>query len=137
MNRKSIRELAFKFLYSLEIQKEYNEDMLSTFFENNEIDDSEAIEYITDVAKGVESNIEKINELIKLNLKKDWDIKRISKIDLALLKLSIYEIFYTDIPFKVAINEVVELAKTYGDDASPAFINGMLAEIVKLKEKKW
>ena len=133
MNRKAIRDLAFKFLYSIEIQKEYSDDNLKLFLENNEIDDEEAIEYITNTTKGVESNIEKINELIKANLKKDWDIKRISKIDLALLKLSIYEIFYTDIPFKVAINEVVELAKTYGDDSSPSFINGMLAEIVKNK----
>lgn len=133
MNRKAIRDLAFKFLYSMEIQKEYSEDNLKLFLENNEINDEEAIEYVTNVAKGVESNIEKINELIITNLKKDWDIKRISKIDLALLKLSIYEIFYTDIPFKVAINEVVELAKTYGDEASPAFVNGMLAEMVKNK----
>lgn len=133
MNRKAIREFAFKFLYSMEIQKEYSDESLTLFFENNEIEDKEAIEYITNVASGVETNIEKINELIIANLKKDWTIKRISKIDLALLKLSIYEIFYTDIPFKVAINEVVELAKAYGDDASPAFINGMLAEIVKNK----
>lgn len=53
--------------------------------------------------------------------------------NLALLKLAIYEIQYKEIPFKVAINEAVELAKTYGEESSPVFINGILASIVKEK----
>ena len=75
-----------------------------------------------------------IIELIKKNLKQDWKIERISKVTLAILKLAIYEILYTETPFKVVINEVVELAKKYGDDASPNFINGILASIVKESE---
>ena len=133
MNRTATRELAFKFLYGVEIQKDSSESQIDLFFENNEIDDTEAKKYVVDIVRGIETNIDNIISLISKNLKKDWEIKRISKIDLALLKLSIYEIMYTEIPFKVAINEVVELAKTYGDDTSPAFINGVLAEIVKLK----
>ena len=71
---------------------------------------------------------------ISENLKKDWKLERISKINLVLLKLAIYEILYTETPFKVVINEVVELAKKYGDDTSPNFINGILASIVKESE---
>lgn len=66
-------------------------------------------------------------------MKKDWNLERISKVNLALLKLAIYEIQYKEIPFKVAINEAVELAKTYGEESSPVFINGILASIVKEK----
>ena len=68
------------------------------------------------------------------NLKKDWKIERISKVDLVLLKLAIYEMLYTDTPYKVAINEVIEIAKRYGEDNSPNFINGILASIVKESE---
>ena len=60
-----------------------------------------------------------------------WKLDRISKINIALLKLSIYEIIYTDVPYKVAINEAVELAKKYGEDKSKNFVNGILASIVK------
>ena len=69
-------------------------------------------------------------ELIEKNLKAEWKIERISKIDLAILKLAIYEIKYKDIPFKVVINEAVELAKKYGEDTSKNFVNGILASVV-------
>ena len=68
------------------------------------------------------------------NLKKDWKIERISKIDLVLLKIAIYEILFTQTPYKVAINEVVEISKKYGEDNSSNFINGILASIVKESE---
>ena len=69
--------------------------------------------------------------MISKNLKKDWKLERISKTNIAILKLAIYEIKYADTPFKVAINEAVELAKKYGEDSSSAFVNGILASIVK------
>ena len=56
---------------------------------------------------------------------------RISKVDLSILKLAIYEIKYKEIPFKVVINEAVELAKKYGEDSSKNFVNGILASVVK------
>ena len=59
---------------------------------------------------------------------------RISKIDFAILELAIYELIYTDIPFKVTINEAVELAKKYGDEHAKSFVNGILASIVKEKK---
>ncbi|MNS88898.1 hypothetical protein D3C72_1228910 [compost metagenome] len=69
--------------------------------------------------------------MISKNLKADWDINRISKVNSSLLKLAIYEIKYKNIPYKVVINEVVELSKKYGDDNSKGFINGVLASIIK------
>ena len=131
MNRTAIREQAFKLIYSLEIQKQNNlQEAIDLFLESNEIEDKSAKEYINDAILGIEKNKEKIVEQIEKNLKKDWKIHRISKIDLAILKLAIYEIQYKELPFKVVINEAVELAKKYGEDSSKNFINGILASIV-------
>ena len=66
-----------------------------------------------------------------MNLKDEWKLSRISKMDLAILKLAIYEIKFSDVPYKVSINEAVELAKKYGEDKSKNFVNGVLASIVK------
>ena len=70
-------------------------------------------------------------QLIEKNLKADWKLDRISKIDLSLLKLAIYEIKYKKIPYKVAINECLELSKKYGEESSKNFVNGILASVVK------
>lgn len=132
MNRSSAREVAFKLIYSLEVQKEENnEELIELFFENNEIGDAKAKNYILEIIKGIEANKSEIIKLIEENLKSDWSIERVSKIDLALIKLGIYEIVYTETPYKVVINEVVELAKQYGEKTSKSFINGILASVVK------
>lgn len=132
MNRSAIRELAFRLIYSREIQKEENiDEQIELFLEGNEIKDKNAIEYINDVVKGIESNKEEILSLIEKNLKSDWKLERISKVDLSLLKLAIYEIKHKNLAFKIVINEVVELAKKYGEDQSKNFVNGILASIVK------
>ena len=124
--------LAFKLQYSLEIQKvENKEEQIETFTENNEINNNIAIDYIKDAILGIDKNEKAIDELIKSNLKSDWKIERISKIDLSILKLAIYEIKYKELPYKVVINEAVELAKKYGEETSPKFINGILASIIK------
>jgi N utilization substance protein B len=131
MKRSEIRELAFKLIYSLEIQKNENlEEQIELYVENNNIEEKSAIEYIKDCIYGISKNEEEINKIIEGSLSSDWKIDRISKINLSLLKLAIYEIKYKDIPYKVEINEVVELAKTYGEDTSSKFINGALAKVV-------
>ena len=132
MNRSSMRENAFKLIYSLEIQKpDLIEEQIDLFFESNEIKEKEEIKYINDVIFGIENNKKEILNDIEQNLKEDWKLNRISKMDLSILKLAIYEIKYTQIPYKVAINEAVELAKKYGEDKSKNFVNGILASVVK------
>ena len=132
MNRSEIREQAFKLIYSLEIQrKEGLEEQIELYIESNNIVNKAAIEYIKDAVFGIEKHKKEILEKIENHLKAEWKIDRISKIDLAILKLAIYEIKYKEIPFKVVINEAVELAKKYGEDSSKNFINGILASIIK------
>lgn len=132
MNRTAIREQTFKLIYSLEIQKQEDlEEAIELYEVSNEITDQKAKAYIADAIFGIEKNKDEIIHQIEKNLKSDWKLARISKIDLAILKLAIYELKYTDIPFKVAINEAVELAKKYGEDSSKNFVNGVLASVVK------
>ena len=132
MKRSAIRELAFRWIYSLEIQKlEDLEEQVELYLECNEVEENEAKEYIKDAIFGIKQNINEIQGLIEKNLKADWRIDRISKIDLSLLKLAIYEIKYKKIPYKVAINECLELSKKYGEESSKNFVNGILASVVK------
>ena len=136
MKRSAIRELAFKLLYSMEIQQDNSQEQIDLYIENSDITDEEIKTYILNVTNGIKEHYEEIINIISNNLKQDWKLDRISKINLAILKLSIYEIKYTDIPYKVAINEAVELAKKYGEETSSTFINGVLANIVKVGEDK-
>ena len=132
MTRSEIREAAFKLIYSLEIQKvEDLEEAIELYIESNDITNKSEIEYIKDEVLGIEKNKDEIEKKIKEHLKSDWKIERISKMDLSILKLAIYEIKYKELPFKVVINEAVELAKKYGEDSSKNFVNGILASIVK------
>ena len=132
MNRSEIREQAFKLMYSMEIHQDENlDEQVELFLESNNITDKNAIEYIKDAVFGIEKNDKEILDEISKYLKSDWKIDRISKIDLTILKLAIYEIKFKELPFKVAINEAVELAKKYGEDNSKKFVNGVLANVVK------
>ncbi|HOZ54687.1 MAG TPA: transcription antitermination factor NusB [Clostridia bacterium] len=130
MNKSAIRETTFKILYSLEVQKDEGEEAIELFFNENDVQEK-AKQEIREEIVGIITNSEQIVSFITKNLKSDWKINRISKVDNALLKLAIYEIIYKKIPFKVVINEVVELAKIYGEDSSASFINGVLASVVK------
>lgn len=136
MNISSMREMAFQCIYSLEVQKQkMSEDYIDLFIESEGITDKNAQNYIKTIAMGVASHEEEIESFIASNLKKDWNINRISKIDLSLLKLAIYEIQYKKLEYKIVINEAVELAKKYGEENSANFINGVLASVVKELEE--
>ncbi len=77
---------------------------------------------------GIIDNLDEINEKIKQN-SQGWDIERIDKVDLAILRLAIYEMLFDDVPVKVAINEAIELSKEYSSEKSYRFINAVLGKI--------
>ena len=132
MNRSESREEAFKLLYSLQMQSDYDlEEQIQFFIDEENITDNNAIKYINETIRGIDQNNEQIENNVKENIKSNWSISRISRIDLTLLKLGIYEILYSKLPYKVVVNEIVELAKKYGDDSSKSFVNGVLASIIK------
>ena len=131
MEEMSRRELAFCYIYSQEIQGQNSKAQVKLFLDSTEVEDGRAREYVKEVASGIKENDEEITNMIAKNLKSGWTIDRISTVDLALLKLAIYEIKYKQVPFKIIINEVVNMAKKYGEETSPSFINGVLAKIVE------
>jgi len=131
MKRTQTRELTFRLIYSSEVQKEMEEEQVTLFLQENAIEEKEEVEYINNVYQGIKENREEITTLIATNLKEKWTMDRISKIDLSILEVAIFELIYAKLPYKVAINEAVELAKKYGDDSSKSFVNGILASIVK------
>ncbi len=130
MNRSAMREIAFQFLYGAEIQKELKIEQIELFLKNMETENDLLKEYVNNIVTGIIEHNDEIKNKIEENLKPDWQIERVSKVNLALLKLAIFEINFQGLPYKAIINEVVELAKKYGGDTSQQFINGVLASIV-------
>lgn len=131
MSRKKARDNVFKCIYQIEYGFTTEQILKNCFVENENNEDE--ILYITKTLNGVTDKIKEIDEMILANLK-NWSIDRIAKIDLAILRLAVYEVKYDDsIPYKVAINEAVELCKMYSTDESPSFVNGVLAKIVENK----
>ena len=88
MKRTMMRELAFQLLYQLEIQKELNEEVIEIFCNTNDIANEEAKNYIKEMVNGIQKNEKNITKVIQKNLKQDWKIERISKVDIAILKLA-------------------------------------------------
>lgn len=132
MNRRKSREVAMKLVFEMSIRKEGYNSTLETFLENLETDSKELdMEYIQRILKGVEENIDIINKKIEENLI-GWKLYRLSKIDLAILKLAVYELLFEDeIPEKVTLNEAIELAKKFSEEKSASFINGVLDSVTK------
>ena len=131
MNRRKSREIAMKLLFEMSINKESYEDIIESFKENTDVDLNEIdLPYITKVLAGINENGKEIDKNIEKHLIK-WKLDRLSKMNLAILRISTYEIlFEEEIPNIVSVNEGIELAKKYGEDSSPAFINGILAKMI-------
>jgi N utilization substance protein B len=94
-------------------------------------------EFAVELVKTVMDNIKEIDEIIP-NYLKNWKFDRILSIDRNILRMGVAELcFRTDIPYKVTINEAIELAKRFGDEKSGGFINGVLDNIVKHEHVKY
>lgn len=131
MTRREIREQVFKMLFRVEF---YNQEEMS---EQIALCEDDACSWKekdkTYIFEKVEKIFEKLEEIdAKINeVSEGWKTGRMGKVDLTLIRLAVYEMLYEeDVPAKVAINEAVELAKQYGTDNSPSFVNGVLAKLV-------
>ncbi len=129
--RSEARDAAFTQIFQISMHEDDMDVVLSELLrERPECETN--LGYITQVTDGVMQHNGELEETIKKHLKKGWSLSRISKPSLAVLKLAIYEMKYVDdVPAKVAINEAVELAKRYGSDDDPNFVNGLLASVYK------
>ena len=128
MSRKLAREMAVCFLFQVEFQKENIKEQVEDFIDSYG-ESAYDKDYFLEIINGVLNSLKEIDELIESKAK-DWTIERISKMDLPILRVAIYEIKHReDIPVGVSINEAVELAKKYGSDDSSRFINGLLGQV--------
>ena len=129
MTRRQIRENIFRALFRIEFHCGEDRDEQFALFhdELGEIEEKDFI-YIKDKCADIFNHLEEIDAQIN-EKSTGWKTSRMSKADLAIIRLAVYEIKYEEeMPVKVAINEAIELAKQYGTDDSAAFVNGLLAK---------
>lgn len=131
MSRRELREQIFKMLFRAEFYEESElSEQLSMFFEELDRKEDKDTAYIQHKFEDIMSHLSEIDQMIN-DAAKGWKTSRMAKVDLTLIRLAVYEIkFEEDIPTGVAINEAVELAKSYGTDDSASFVNGILAKLV-------
>lgn len=128
MTRREAREQAFCILFE---QAAGGETVDSILQAASEARDFVPNSFAESEAYGVEENREKLDKIISENIR-GWSLRRLSKVTLALLRLSIYEMLYDDgIPVSVSINEAVELAKNYGGKDDASYLNGVLSSVAK------
>lgn len=126
--RRKARVLAFQTLYSWDINKEPIEELLTFSWKKEEIS-GDISDFARLLVRGTVENIEKIDQAIRKNIR-NWDFDRLAKVDLAILRLAVFEIlFRDDVPHGVSINEAIEIGKSFGADESYKFINGVLDNI--------
>jgi len=132
------RTLAFQVLYSSHFVDADNPMDIGTLFDLNPLvkeEDSEtACDFARDLVIGVDAQRAKLDDIIQAQTQ-HWKIERIAIVELSILRLSLYEMMFTDIPVKAAINEAIELSKTFGDDKSRSFVNGILDGAAKKLKK--
>lgn len=132
MSRREIRELIFKMLFRVEFYQgpEYEEQLALFFAEQEEQGMQEKDRsYMGHKCRDIVDKLEQIDAWIN-DKSKGWKTSRMGKVELSIIRLAVYEIkFEEDIPTGVAINEAVELAKKFGTEDAPAFVNGVLAKL--------
>ena len=130
MKRTEQREHIFKMVFGLEFNStEEIPEQLGLYFEQLEDAKDKDKEYIQRKTKDIAARMEELDRIINENTT-GWKTSRMNKVDLTILRLAVYEMKWDEeVPVSVAINEAVELAKKFGGEESPAFINGVLAKI--------
>ena len=129
MGRRKSREFAIQILYQIEMNKSDAEYALQTFWENYNYPD-DIKEFTNHLVKGTSEHRDQIDRII-IKTATNWSFSRITPVDRSILREAIFEMFYCpDIPYKVTINEAIELGKKFSSEKSGAFINGVLDNVL-------
>ncbi|WP_054252043.1 transcription antitermination factor NusB [Neofamilia massiliensis] len=133
MSRKKAREGLVFLMYQSLFDDHINADKIDLFIENFDYNKVQST-YINNGYNNITQHIEEIDSVISKNLK-NWSIERMYKLDLSILRVAVYEIlFEEETPNEVAVNEAVEIAKTYGTTDSSKLINGILGTILRSRK---
>lgn len=132
MTRREMREHTFRLLFLKEFYNDEDlKDQVGLYLEEFEDMPEEVKEELRTRAGQIYVRVEELDDRIN-DVAEGWKTRRMGKVDLTLIRLALYEILHDDdVPEKVAINEAVELAKKFGGDDSPSFINGVLGKLVR------
>ncbi len=132
MRRSEIRENIFRLVFCGEFHpREDIPQQVEAYFADSELPEisEEEHDYMVEKFNRIEDLVPDLDEKIN-HVAKGWQTDRMAKAELAILRLAVYEMLYDDdVPVKVAINEAVELARKYGGDEAPSFVNGILAKL--------
>jgi len=132
--RRKARILALKVLYEVDATGHDADEALSHLLYERDMA-AENKEFVIDLVRGVSQNREKIDQSIK-RFAPAWPIKQLPVVDRNIMRLAIFEILLDNkVPVKVAINEAVELAKTFGSESSHKFINGVLGSVSAIADR--
>lgn len=124
MKRREAREKALQALFQIDVGKVERDQAIE-----HVVDEIEADPYLIKLVYGTTDELEKIDKLIESNLE-NWKLSRLPNIDRNILRLTSYELLFNEeVPQNAAINEAIELAKLFGDDESPKFVNAVLSKI--------
>ena len=130
MGRKLAREETMKLLYQMDMNNDYSKDIMDLYLKLNKLSKDE-VEYLVHAVTIIVNNLKNIDQKIESHID-GWQLYRLAKVDLAILRISIYELVYrNDIPVEVAINEAIEIAKKFSTEESSKFINGVLGSFVR------
>jgi len=139
IKRRKARELALQILFQADVGNLPIEEAMETTLAEATDMDEEIRNYAAQLVRGVWGQRDKLDKQIQ-SVATNWTIERMAAIDRNLIRMALYEILYVpDVPYRVAINEAVELAKEYGTTESRRFVNGVLGALVRkmqLKDKQ-
>ncbi len=134
MNRHKQREYIFRLLFSLNLgEDDKGINNIDVSLASLDIESDEHAQLIKERVLSLVENLDAIDALIESSSDR-WEMDRIAKIELNLLRVATFEMKVEDLPVSVAINEAVELAKKYGEDKSSRFVNGVLGQVAKIIE---
>ncbi len=132
MTRRESRICVFELLYEIDFHKDV--DPLEIYERSLDARDSKGSEFAKTLFTVCVLNIEDIDKAIEESAE-NWRVSRMTAVTKALLRMAVGEMLYTDVPPKAAINEAVDIAKSYDDGRAPRFINGILNKIARAKGK--
>ncbi len=133
ISRKEARRMLFALLFETEFKPEESpESIYNSALEDRSLPEDD---YIKSVFFGICEKSAELDAIIS-KYAKGWRADRLSKVSRSVIRLSVYEILYADIPANVSVSEAVDIAKKFGEDKARAFVNGVLASIVRDVEAK-
>lgn len=129
MSRRAARQAALQVLFQMDIGQTKFDNALEFVIVENKLDQKQ-VQFIRDTISGVLEHMDELNRIIN-EIALDWDMERLAGVDRSILRMALYELCYSEVPPNVAVNEAIELGKTFSTAESGKFINGILGRVVK------